>query len=832
LNGTNKPRAARRLIERPRLTRLLDASGERTILLHAPAGYGKTTLARQWTATLSRAVWLSMTPAHRDVAAVAHDLAAQLGPERFSFLDEYLRTRTNPQRAAREIAGALAAKLEGARILWIVLDDYQEITDSPETEEMIEVLRDETTARFLVSSRDRPRWANARRELYGDLIEIGRDTLAMDAEESMELLGRRGDPAVRPFLAQAQGWPAVLALAATPLAPRLPTGEIVPDELHRYLAEELYQSVSPDLRAHLVEIALLPDMSRQALETRFGDQAAAVVEAARELGFVSTSADLELHPLLREFLLRKLLEHPRADARVRQAVEICIAAESWDRALELVLRFSLVDLVEPLLESAYKPLLRAGRLGTLAHFAGRLGSRPAFSSPGVELIDAEVALRDGAYALACDLALRVRRKLPHQHARRSRASAIVGNCGFMLADFVLSEDAFESALADAVDERDQADALFGLARAPIFDERPNIAASVAALAALRERSPIDLVRHAGIVLNVSRIGPGFSRLDAFEEAMHALPHVEDPLVRTGFTANYSYALGIQAKYQRAYEVACLLRDDVEAFDLEFARPHAHWNLAFASLGLRRFGEAERHLQLVEDSVKQRHHGHHALNARALRARMLLQLAQPEEALEYVRFDTHDAAAPSMQAEYLATRGLVLACLGRTDDALAAAEAAERRSVSCEVRVFAAAARSTLAGRVQDVQGASSVVELASRLQVFDPLVVALRSNQPLADLLATQEELRPILQDLYAASNDLALSRRAGIRNRSGRMPSEILSPREFEVLGLMARGLRNKEIASALVIAESTTKVHVRHVFEKLGVRTRTEAAARYQMF
>ena len=832
MNGTNNSKAARRLIERPRLTHLLDASDERTILLHAPAGYGKTTLARQWTRTLSSAIWLSLTPAHRDVAAVAHDVAHLLGAEQVSFIDEYVRARTNPQRAAREVARALAARVEAAHVLWIAFDDYHEVTDSPETEEIVEILREETSARFLISSRSRPRWANARGELYGDVLEIDRNTLAMDNEESVELVGRRGDPAVAPFLAQARGWPAVLALAATPLAPRLPTRDAVPTELHRYLAEELYHSVSTELRAHLVDLALMPDMSREALETRFGDRAATVVEAARELGFVSTGDDLELHPLLREFLLRKLLEGPDAETRVRDAVALCISAESWDRALELVLRFGLLDLVEPILASAYKPLLRAGRLGTLSHFANRLGSRPAFSAPGVELIDAEVALRDGAYALASDLALRVRRKLPERHALRSRASAIVGNCGFLLADFASSEAAFESALADALDDRDEADALFGLALAPIFDERANSTASSAALAARRERSPVDLIRHAGLVLGRSRIGPGFSRLDAFEEAMHALPRVEDPIVRTGFAANYSYALGIQAKYERAHEVASLLLADTEAFDLEFARPHAHWNLAFACLGLRRFREAEKHLQLVEDAVKRRHDGHHALNARVLRARFLLQLAQADEALEYVRFETHDAAVPSMHAEYLATRALVYAVLKDEGAALAAAEAAESRSISCEVRVLAQAARSILAAQAGDVAGAVAVVDLADRLQVWDPLVAALRSEPILADLLATQDQARPFLQLLYESSNDLALSRKAGFRTRSGRMPAEILSRRELEVLGLMAGGLRNKEIAAALVIAESTTKIHVRHVFEKLGVRSRTEAVARFQMF
>ena len=52
------------------------------------------------------------------------------------------------------------------------------------------------------------------------------------------------------------------------------------------------------------------------------------------------------------------------------------------------------------------------------------------------------------------------------------------------------------------------------------------------------------------------------------------------------------------------------------------------------------------------------------------------------------------------------------------------------------------------------------------------------------------------------------------------------LTPREYEVLQLLARGRTNREIASALVIAEVTAKVHVRHILKKLGVRSRTEAA------
>src|SRR2546430_3797032 len=73
---TTRPAAQSYIIKRPRLTKLLDESEARIILLCAPAGYGKTTLAREWVETRSEAVaWYGARPLTSDVAAFAHDLA-------------------------------------------------------------------------------------------------------------------------------------------------------------------------------------------------------------------------------------------------------------------------------------------------------------------------------------------------------------------------------------------------------------------------------------------------------------------------------------------------------------------------------------------------------------------------------------------------------------------------------------------------------------------------------------------------------------------------------------------------------------------------------------
>ncbi len=59
--------------------------------------------------------------------------------------------------------------------------------------------------------------------------------------------------------------------------------------------------------------------------------------------------------------------------------------------------------------------------------------------------------------------------------------------------------------------------------------------------------------------------------------------------------------------------------------------------------------------------------------------------------------------------------------------------------------------------------------------------------------------------------------------------PGHDLSPREWEVLAHVARGLTNAEIAAALTVSENTVRFHLKNIFEKLHVSNRTEAAAWY---
>src|SRR6185437_12432484 len=100
-----------------------------------------------------------------------------------------------------------------------------------------------------------------------------------------------------------------------------------------------------------------------------------------------------------------------------------------------------------------------------------------------------------------------------------------------------------------------------------------------------------------------------------------------------------------------------------------------------------------------------------------------------------------------------------------------------------------------------------------------------------AHAVAARIGARPLLRELgllaQRARLDLAPPPAAFPEQKHG--PEEILglTPREAQVLNLLARGYTNREIAAALVISVKTVSVHVSHILRKLGAPNRLEAAA-----
>jgi DNA-binding NarL/FixJ family response regulator len=713
---------------------------------------------------------------------------------------------------------------------WLVIDDYQFAKDSPSCEDFVEELCVAPRLRVLVTTRRRPRWATARRRLYGELKEVDRDLLAMSGEETAEVLhGLRAD-ASRVF-ADTGGWPAVIGLAALTGSLPLPS-ESIPQELYEYFAEELFQAAEPGIRWGLCQLAIPPILDRDLANRLFGPRTAELLlgQAVR-LGILTPERHhFELHPLLRRFLHSKLDEFGPSSIRtvVTSVGTALVDRGDWDDGFLVADAFGDSDLLTSLVTSAWEDLLGQGRVATLASWLDRADELQA-RSPMFDFVGAEVALRESAYSRAERLALAAAHSFGPDHPLTSRAFFRAGQSAHFQANESVAFKHQRQARLTAQTESDYANALWGEFISGLELERADTPDVLQELVSLGSPSPTDSARGAaGHLFLALRRGTGLSPADL--EVASVIERVDDPLIRLSFIHAYGGALVFTAQYEHALRTLEKQISELERYGLSFALPHSYLLRAAAFQGLRLYADASNALDMVDRCGTDEPYA--TASTSTIRALISLSLNDVEAALRFLELRVSDETLPAMRAECFACRALAYAVDGNLEAATTFADKATDTSTAIEPRVLAAFATGIALLDTDETKAEEHLIEafaLVCRSSNFNNLVRVYRICPAVARVLAKRPEARGELSRVMELADDFSLAKSLGLlTRRTKRGDGEELSPRELEVYELLAQGLSNREIAKVLFISEATAKVHVRHILEKLGAKSRTEAVAR----
>jgi ATP/maltotriose-dependent transcriptional regulator MalT len=823
----------RRIIERPRLYALLDESTARVRTLVAPAGYGKTTLAEQWVERDGRrGTWYTARRSSADVAALALGVARAAN----AFIegcDLRLREHLRAVPAAAERVDVLA-ELLGQDLAgwpsdsWLVLDEYQELARSSDAERFVAALIAAAPIRLLVAGRQRPSWVTTRGLLYGEFLELNQTVLAMDSTEAAEVLAGRSAQSAAGLVALANGWPAVIGLAAVSSAEF--EGEIeVPESLYGFFAEEVLSALGEEVRSGLAALAVAPVLDHDLAAELLGPDGTEVVcTAALDVGvLVERGPHLELHPLVRTFLdehAERLGAAATADL-VARCLACYRARRDWDAAFELISRHGPAHELEPLLLAALDELLDTARLPTLETWCA-LAAELGCETPAFTLARAEIALRTGRHAEAQAFGESVAESGRPELVYRAlslagRAAHLASREEEALVLYRRAEDAADT-------DRERRDARWGQLMCASELELPEATTVLHELTpGVRFSDPREVVRAAGCTLSY-QLRLGSLDMPAADRASELLDAVRDPFVTSSFQSVYSTALGLSARYEDALRVARDLGELAKRYRFDFAVPYALCSAAMAHAGLRQWHESERALNRAMHAARSSRDAHAEQISFALYQRVLCQQGRLDAALAMAMPDL-GRALPAAGAEVLCARGLVLASAMRCDDALALVARAHGTSHAIEPAVLAAAteAVAALKKRSPDALGlVARLREIAFSTGAVDILVTAYRANSDLLAVLLRQSRGDETLVGLIRRARDEDLADLVGHSLPMADDPRARLSPREREVYSLLREGMSNRQIAQLLVISEATVKVHVHHIFDKLGVRSRVALA------
>jgi len=863
------PQPARTPIARERLlARLGDAPSPFT-LVSAPPGYGKTTLVTQLPALQRDAVaWFQIDRLDSDPRRfVAHLIAAvqepipEFGREH---LDDVLRREFGAD--SRDIVRFLNAVSELDRPLVLVLDDYHEIDDRS-VHDLVAVLLEHRSAGLSVvmATRSEPPLPLARFRARGILTEVGPSDLRFDDREALafvrEALALDVEERVVSALNQrTEGWAAGLQLAGLSLrhaedaAAFIATFDSRDRLVTDYLVQEVLDVQPPEIRQFLLATSMLERMNGS-LAAAVGDVAdgdAVLAHLERHNMFV-LALDRQrewyrYHHLFADLLRRQLALrnpsllatcHARASdwyaehGLVREAMEHALAIPDDERAAALLERngWRMIAAMESRQVSAWadriaEPTLVRSLDRLVIALSAHLLIGGDIDVAWIERAERLVAGENGsgrghanavAWARGCTLA----RERRYAEAARAMATMVdVGSGPLRTLPSLGQSTAAYWRRELGVAERLLEDAM-----------RASIDADVGAM-------------YFPAVLNLFEI---FRLRGHAQAAADLLERARAQSERSGWTDTVGtgwISYGVGERHYAANDLEAAQPAYRRAIDLtRFAGSNTMPLLAAMRLAMIAHLRGDRVGALAAASeVAGTAHRPNSSFVGGLYDRMLAhmwlvlgQLDKVERTFAALGLAPDDEIDPAREEDYIElARSLVarrqgLAALPLLARMLTDAEAGGRTRSLVELLALQALARQ----HEGDLRRAC--VSLESALQIgaaFGDFRLFLDAGRDLGALLERirKEGRLPIDVQPFADALFDQLDRSEPVRRdmQTPERAAEPLSRQELHVLRMLGVGHSNEEIAKALFISGNTVKTHLRHIYAKLGVRSRSAAVSR----
>jgi LuxR family maltose regulon positive regulatory protein len=866
------------VVSRPRLSDRIEKAGAGVVMISAPAGSGKSVLVVDWlNRTGRRAAWLSLDGLDNDPARFFLHFAAALRSVGTPPFQEAAAASEGIGRNGGDPGIALLPALEeagGDEV--IVLDDLHTL-EAPTVLEFVQDLfrRIQAGPRRVFLTRTDPPLPLSRLRLSGGLLEIRQRDLRFTQEEARELLGRAFPVELGPDLlerlqARTEGWAAGLRMATVALQ-RADDPEAAAEAFagsHElmvdYLLEETLGGLEEPIRTFLMETSILPRFTVEGCLAVTDDPAAGEhlrgVEAENLFLIPLDDRDrwYRYHHLFREFMAFRLeTNYPdRVDELHRRASrwfegqgdvqEALAQAASMDDNLELV---ALLD------RHGYDILARsefASFARWLPHVPSPLEHRhPMFlaalawfraqTQRTPELEDLLGALEEAiqnppaGYSVA-----RLREAEMHLAVLRAFVLRVTDRFeeAIELADKVLSElppdahrirgivlfntGATHLRLVNMDEARRYLEEAYELC---LRSNVPYLTlASLGHLGAiLAQTSGVPPARRhleAGVVFAAEE---GISGVPAFAIVLYQLAHLhyladELDAARDKLERGLALTRGERETDIHANVLIQLARVEGAAGNLDRADELLAQGSALAfghnvkpfatTLDVERARLAEARsgtLQAPEDAPPSAEMAASWSSWRE--AEILLQL---QHCLRLERSREAAELATRLRAESESRKRGVALAVARVAQAVLAPEADTRRE-ALAAGVGLAASR----GYVRPL------LDFGSPLRRI--LGSGLLRTLPAPAKTFAEERLLPRLPD----------DRPEDVASRSPDLPEglpEELTRRELEALALLARGFTNQAMAKKLFVSVNTVKTHLKRIFAKLGVSTRTEAVRRAQ--